>query len=74
MIIIIIVIIIITIIIIIIIIIIVWSVYSKEILLKDYNAITWERYNEMVLFRKYNWDHKKCVDLVFSLKFKGSLT
>ena len=58
--------------------IIVWSVYSGEILLNDYNTITWEKYNKMVLFCKYNWDHKKYVNLVFynlvfSLKFKGTL-
>ena len=57
---------------------IVWSVYSEEILLDDKNAITWEKYNKMVLFCKYNWDHKKYVDLVFhnlvfSLKFNGAL-
>ena len=56
---------IIIIIMIIIIIIIVWSVYSEEIILNDYNAITYEKYSKMVLFCKYNWDHKKYVNLVF---------
>ena len=41
---------------------------------KDYNAITWKKWNKMVLFCKYNCDYGKYINLrfynlVFSLKF-----
>ena len=51
---------------------------NKNSIITIITIITWKKCNKIVLFFKYNWNHKKYVDLlfynsVFSLKVKGTL-